>query len=230
MRLASIKSSLILLVLSLGPIQAIADDSPLTLADLEAYRLALGANPDDPALAVKFRDLWDRPDAYVGRAVKVEGRVARIFRQGRVGEFPPLVEAWVVSPSGDPFCLIFPGSEGQPSPEIGSLVRFSGRFLKRIKYQGGDTPRVAPLLVGPRAPSGAANGSGTEGSSWTSVDWIMASGGMLVVVMILLGRHVARPAESPSRPEPPPAFIDGKADRNGTESSSLEGWADEDNR
>ena len=134
------------LTLLLGSGVASGDDSPLTLADLEAYRLALASKPDGPATPVKFRDLWDRPEAYLGRVVKVEGRVARLFRQGRFGEFPPLVEVWVVSPVGDPFCLVFPLVEGRASPEIGASVRFSGTFVKRIKYQGGDAARVAPLF------------------------------------------------------------------------------------
>ena len=58
--------------------------------------------------AVKFRDLWNRPDVFRGRRVTVEGRVVRIFRQGPVGSFPPLAEVWITSPAGDPFCVVFP--------------------------------------------------------------------------------------------------------------------------
>ena len=71
-------------------------DDQLSLADLVGYCAALSgkataddARPSDPPARVGFRDLWERPDAYRGRRVTVRGRVARIFRQGPVGSFPP---------------------------------------------------------------------------------------------------------------------------------------------
>ena len=139
------------------------NDAPLALADLEAYRVALAAKPDDSAPTVGFRDLWERPSTYSGKAVSVEGRLARLFRQPGVGEFPPLAEAWVVTPSGDPFCLVFPLPEGRPSPEVGAQARFSGTFLKRVEYKGGDAPRLAPLIVGPLEADDDVFGPGRRG-------------------------------------------------------------------
>jgi hypothetical protein len=201
---------------------ALADDSPpLTLADLEAYRVALSARPGGSAPSVRFRDLWDRPEAYLGRPVSVEGRVARLFRQPKVGEFPPLVEAWVVSPSGDPFCLVFPTVEGRSTPEVGAPVKFSGTFLKKIRYHGTDADRLAPLIVGPEAPSSPKADSEVEGMSWSSIDWMMAVAGCLLVGMVLARRHLARPAPPPPAFEPPPTFVDGEpgsdADRDGVQ-------------
>lgn len=138
----------------IAPAWLMADDAALSLADLEAYRLALSAHPASSAPLVRFRDLWDHSETYVGRPVRVEGRIARLFRQPKIGGFPPLVEAWVVSPAGDPFCLVFPQQEGATLPQIGVSVAFSGTFLKRIKYHGADTDRLAPLIVGPVVPSG----------------------------------------------------------------------------
>ena len=193
----------------------LADDSPLGLPDLEAYRVALSAKPDPSAISVRFRDLWDRPDEYRGRSVAVEARVARLFHQPRVGEFPPLVEAWAVSPSGDPFCLVFPQVEGRPTPEVGASVRFSGTFLKRIKYSGQDAARLAPLIVGPEAPSSPKAASEAEGMSWSSVDWMMAVAACLVVGLVLARRHLARPAPSTPAYEPPPMFVDGEQGQDG---------------
>jgi hypothetical protein len=193
-----------------APAGVSADDSHLGLADLEAYRVALATKPDGSAPLVGFRDLWDRPEAYVGRPVRVEGRVARLFRQPRLGEFPPLVEAWVVSPAGDPFCLVFPQVEGRSTPEVGALVRFSGTFLKRIKYQGGDTARVAPLLVGPEGPSESSESSEAAGKSWSSTDWMMGLGAVVVISLVLARRHLNRPTEPAASYDPPPIFVDGQ--------------------
>ncbi len=174
------------------------------LADLPAYRTALSgkptaddARPSDPPLEASFRDLWNRPAAFQGRRVIVEGRVERIFRQGSVGSFPPLAEIWVTAPSGDPFCLIVPqGTDatpalsplpaqskarepqaesrpGLPPPRIaepGTIVRFTGTFLKMVRYTAGDGARLAPLIVGNRPPlpaREAAPRSSGEGASRT---------------------------------------------------------------
>lgn len=194
----------------------LADDSPLGLPDLEAYRAALSARPDPSAPTVRFRDLWDRPEAYRGRSVSVDARVARLFRQPRVGEFPPLVEAWAVSPSGDPFCLVFPEPEGRPAPEVGAPVRFSGTFLRRIKYGGQeDVARLAPLVVGPEAPSSPEAASEVEGMSWSSVDWLMALAACLVVGLVLARRHLARPSTAQAAYGPPPEFVDGDPGADG---------------
>ena len=209
----------------LASASVLADDSPFGLADLEGYRAALSATPDNSAPSVRFRDLWDHPEAYVGRRVSVEGRVARLFRQPRVGEFPPLVEAWVVSPSGDPSCLVFPQVEGRPTPGLGAPVRFSGTFLKKIQYNGADVARLAPLIVGPEAPSSPTPASESEGPSWTTIDWMMAVAACLVVGLILARRHLARPAPPPTADEPPPTFVDGESgldvDRGGAEEGDV---------
>jgi hypothetical protein len=107
------------------------DDNPqtshqLSLADLAGYRAALSGKPtandaraSDPPAQVKFKDLWNRPDVFRGRRITIQGRVARIFRQGPVGSFPALAEVWITSPVGDPFCVVFPqpGSTDQNHSE-----------------------------------------------------------------------------------------------------------------
>ena len=142
-----------------------ADDAALTVADLAAYRAALSgqSRAQEPPAVVGFRELWEHPATYQGRRVQVQGRLVRRFRQGSFGTFPPLEEAWVFSPSGDPFCLVFPATrdprETQSEPKTktsaaAGSVRFAGTFLRLIQYQGADGPRRAPLIVGP-APPGA---------------------------------------------------------------------------
>jgi hypothetical protein len=184
----------LLIMLSLGCAAASAGqdadvdrdvDDRLGLADLAAYRAALSgkataddARPSDSPRSVGFRDLWERPEAYRGRRVTIRGRLERTFRQGAVGSFPPLVEAWIFSASGDPFCVVFPrlqtpaggvsasgsapGSDGDhgqdsrtagpPIPGPGRLVRFTGTFLKTVRYGAGDGERLAPVIVGDRPP------------------------------------------------------------------------------
>ena len=115
---------------------------------------------------VGFRELWDHAATYQGRRVQVQGRLVRRFRQGSFGTFPPLEEAWVFSPAGDPFCLVFPAprdpeereAETKPkTPTAAGSVRFAGTFLKLIEYQGADGPRRRAADRG-AGPAGCGHG------------------------------------------------------------------------
>lgn len=136
------------------------------------------ARPAGPPARVAFRDLWEHPETYRGRRVTVVGRLERTFRQGAVGSFPPMAESWIFSSSGDPLCLVYPqpeaprpdGATGGSSPTPGDhqgraatnapskmpgpgrMVRFTGTFLKTVRYAAGDGERLAPLIVGDRPP------------------------------------------------------------------------------
>jgi hypothetical protein len=197
------------LVLLLGAFLAPAPDEeqgPASLSDLPEYREALEADARGPAPLVTFRDLWDRPDFYRGRPVRVEGRVARLFRQEPLGAFPALTEAWASSPEGDPFCLVFPTGDGD-SPQIGATVRFRGTFLRPIRYKGGDVDRLAPLIVGGGPPE-MSTSPPRQGpaSGFTPLDWGMGIAVSGVVVLILLRQFLGRPARRPAHREPPPTF------------------------
>lgn len=206
------------------------DAQGLNLGDLGPYRAALEQKPGDEAVPVSFRELWEAPGRLQGKRVRVEGRVLRRFRQGAFGTFPPLVEAWAVAPSGDPYCLVFPDpNPGEPpkSPEEdaapGALVQFEGVFLRQIRYQGGDSPRLAPLIVGggPPAITTAAPGpvsiedpgvTPTGTPSWWTFGFITAG----LIALVLARRHLRQYSREPSRSrrelDPPPEFIESGLD------------------
>jgi hypothetical protein len=140
-----------------------AGDQGFGLADLPAEHAALagkatidGPHAADPPRPVSFRDLWDHPDDWRGRRVVVRGTVARVFRQGPVGSFPALVEAWLSTRGGDLSCAVFPRPASGPGDrplEVGREVDFTGTFLRPIRYAAADQPRLAPLVVGDRPPA-----------------------------------------------------------------------------
>jgi hypothetical protein len=220
----------------------------LGLADLAGYRAALAGKPvaddataADPPIPVRFRDLWDHPGAFQGRRVTVQGRVERVFRQGPAGTFPPLVEAWLFSTAGDPFCVVFPRSgatiEGGREPGIadraagdhgqetraaapgvldaGRRVRFTGTFLRMIRYKGGDGPRLVPMIVGDRPPqaapvetdgdrSGSAasgeprggpstRGPDIAGSVWLPAGWVLGLALALLAAGMIARQHLREP-------------------------------------
>jgi hypothetical protein len=148
-------------------------EARLGLADLTAYRSALagkttadGARASDAPRPVSFRNLWDHPEIWSGQRVQVEGRVVRAFRQGAVGSFPPLQEAWLSTTTGDLFCVAFPWDESPGRKDetfaTGQLVSFTGTFLKTIGYSASDQARLAPLIVGDKPPTAAEKISSSE--------------------------------------------------------------------
>jgi hypothetical protein len=197
--------------------EAVGDD-PLTLADLDAYRQAL--RPIEPGAAdpapVTFADLWERPDDWLGRRVAIEGRAARRFRQGAIGEYPPLVELWIASRTGNPTCLVYPEPEGGDPTPLGGTVRFVGTYHKRVRYEAADEPRLAPLLVGPEAPElirGPARGPWQPIGPFRQIDWlvglIVAAAVVSVIVRQILLRPQPRRALRDALDGPPPEFLDG---------------------
>ncbi len=132
----------------------------LGLGDLSTYAKALRGwpttsdnQPSSRPVEVSFRDLWDHPSKYIGRRVMIRGRIERTFRQAAVGEFPPLSESWIFSRSGDPYCAVYPRPSGHLRQTTGQPVRFTGIFLRKIRYSASDGDRLAPLLVGDRPPA-----------------------------------------------------------------------------
>jgi hypothetical protein len=203
---------LFIVILVLGTAQVAANDTPLTIADLAEYHAALNGKAHDPPVAVGFRELWDHPETYRGRRVQVEGRIVRRFRQGAFGTFPPLEEVWVVTPADNPLCFVFPEKRGHAPPGPGDSVRFVGTFLKRVQYQGGDRPRLAPLIVGARPPVATAQAPpvAPSGRGLSAPDWLVGSVVAALVVLVLARQHLRHPVRRPWRvkiPEPPPDFV-----------------------
>jgi hypothetical protein len=231
MSLTTMNPRVIMIVLALGAVQVLPPPrtqagnphEQLSLADLAAYRTALAgtATADDarasrssPPRRVGFRELWDHAPDWRGRRVRVQGRVARIFRQGPVGSFAPLAEVWLTSPQGDPFCVVFPPGQTQQTraqsrvriPQPGQEVTFSGTFLKQIRYAAGDGDRLAPLIVGDQPPAASASvetpptqGLSPVGSalrtlpsfeSWSPATWALGLTLACAAAVVLAWRHV----------------------------------------
>ncbi len=246
-------------------------DDRLGLADLPAEHAALagkatidGPEAHAPPQTVTFRDLWNHPETWRGRRVRVRGTIARVFRQGAVGSFPPLAEAWLSTPEGDLLCVVFPQEdrrgqktltesgpdrkgrneptpEPQREPEPGRRVRFTGTFLKTIRYPAADLARLAPLIVGDRPPTmtmeTAAGGEPSTAEAlrpsdtrprsevWTPAAWVLSLAVGLAAAAVIAWQHVrgAPPSkrkrllsrdqrQAPGEPLPRLEFLDTEPD------------------
>lgn len=199
-----------------------ADQGPLGIADLAAYQAALSGRSEhgETPVAVTFDALWKTPEKYQGHRVEIAGTIVRRFRQGAYGVFPPLEEVWVASPSGNPLCLVCPS--GAPAPcRLGDTVRFTGTYLKRVQYQGGDVPRLAPLIVGEGPPvvlKAAPVSSNQAAGGLSVVDWTVGLVVTALVVLVLGRQHLRRPARpclDVEVPAPVPEFVRPGFEENG---------------
>lgn len=207
----------------------------LSAADLPAYLQALGEPIEESGSAADsaaipnptFTELWRDPSSFRDRRIRVQGRAARRFRQDAVGDFPPLVELWLVDAGRNPICVVYPapvagsGSDSDSEPKIGETVAFTGRFLRLLSYPGEDAERLAPLIVGPQPPIVAISGgtsSAAAQSAWSAVrrwEWLVAGALASAIGLAFLTLRQRRPRpQSRSRrhglapAESEPVFVD----------------------
>ena len=204
-RALSATSCLIVLCIA-GTAPAQDADSRLNLADLAAYRAALRppAAGADAAIYAGFGEIWSRPERFQGKRVRVEGQLARTFSTAAVGAFPDLTEAWLTTPSENPFCLVYPKDRG--SPRLGTKLVFEGTFLKLVRYQGGDEPRLAPLIVGPGPPVEVSSAAAAPSLGFSKVDWAVAGVPAVLALLWIVARHASRPRPRATQVEPDPEF------------------------
>lgn len=170
------------------------DGSRLGASDLPAYLDALRPS-NGPASPVGFRDLWDHPERHRGRLVRVEGRVVRRFAQPAVGAFPALTEVWLRTPGDNPICLVYP-TPPRDDLRAGAPVAFAGTFLRRLRYDGGDGPRLAPLVVGGSPPEPSRSRTAPTGPpAWAFWAGGVAAAAALAAVMAWV--HLRRPGPPP---------------------------------
>jgi len=220
---------LLALALLASATSAAQDDAPLGLSDLAAEHEALSGKLDvsAPPRPATFRDLWERPEEYRGVRVRVAGRVVRTFRQDAVGSFPALVEAWIEEPSGDLLCAVFPAPARDAGVAKGASVAFTGTYLRRVRYRA-EGDRLAPLIVGPVAPSvekpAAADADEDRPAPISGWPGPLATLGLFVGLALVGGMLAWRTATAPTArrgrragradaaPDRAPEFLDPESD------------------
>ena len=89
-----------------------------------------------------------------------------------------------------------------------------------MRYHGGDSDRLAPLIVGDRPPvvttpapvRKPGDDSGPSDGGWTRLEWTIGLVAAAFVALALARRHLRAPMRRPLRRgpeiEPPPEFVD----------------------
>ena len=184
--------------------QALVDKAPMQMRENAAYSLLLDRVRRTPAgdLVVQarrdllFTHLWERPEAYRGVPVHIEGTALRVLSYEVNPSLAPsgrIYEAWVYSDENRAFPYVLAFDEPPPGlvvgPDLYLKVSFDGYFLKLLGYRAGDKWRAAPLLVGRLAIKSAPPAAP---SPMVEVREFSRRNGFLVVVVLLVGYVLAR--------------------------------------
>jgi hypothetical protein len=175
------------------------DGGLLDAADRADYLHAL-SDPGKLAVEVDFEDLWEHPDRYRGRRVRLEGRATRRWSQPPVGPFPALTELWLTTPGNNLVCAVYPTPDDpERTAPLDVRVAVEGTYLRRVRYAGGDVPRLAPLIVGPGPPSmlGPVQAPSTQPVRVDDLAYWLATGSLAGTLGLLLAWwHWRRPIGS----------------------------------
>jgi hypothetical protein len=141
--------------------ETVADKAPLSFRDTAAYDKLLARSRAATAAGlagqarrdVFYAHLWDRPAAFRGVPIHLLGTARRVlYYPSKLSRTGWIYEAWVVTPESrsNPYVCVFEEApKGLPvGPDVSERVVFNGYFLKLLRYEAGDVPRAAPLLVG----------------------------------------------------------------------------------
>jgi len=184
--------------------ETVTDRAPMSFRDNAAYAYLLEkARKQTPAeLAARSRrdilltHIWERPELYRGVPIHLLGTARRVLRfESKLSTTGWLYEAWIVSPDAPKFpysCVFEAAPDGFPlGADVSERVVFNGYFLKIMKYQAGDVPRGAPVLVGrlgwePHAAPAGGGAPATESNRL--LYWSLVALG--VMFLMSLGRWV----------------------------------------
>jgi hypothetical protein len=196
--------------------QAIQDRKPVEVRESAAYAILLQRARETPPkeLASQARrdvfwsQLWDRPQAYRGVPIHLEGTAKKVLTHEVGPAMSPkgrLYEVWFYSDENRTFPYVVSIEDPPPGLVIGHelhlRVKVDAYFFKLLRYHAADVPRAAPMLVGRMQwiPALAeAPAPMVELRNWSRKDGFVILLGVLVAYMLLRAFFQVRKVLSPS--------------------------------
>jgi hypothetical protein len=214
--------------------ETVTDRTPMSFRDNAAYayllektrKLAPAELAAQSRRDVLLTHIWERPELYRGVPIHLLGTARRVLRfESKLSKSGWLYEAWIVSPDATKYpysCVFEDAPEGFPlGADVFERVVFNGFFLKIMKYEAGDVPRGAPVLIGrlgwePHAVP--AHGAGPAAESNRLLYWSLVVLGLMFALSLgrwvfQLGRFLSGPRPSITRmPHPAEDIAPGELD------------------
>jgi hypothetical protein len=204
--------------------QAVTDKVPLSREEMPAYwRLMTWEQRQSTAEMLKraradvtYNELWQRPEKWRGRLLRIRVHVPQAIKVDEVAENPlglkTIYEVFGWNSDSQPYSYWMVTPELPSGMPLGKRIQeeatFVGYFLKLQPFQDGEgKSRAAPLLLGRIIWHPAAAGPVASGKDWT---WTWYLAGVLVMLiaarwgLAIFGRAPARGGLSngPARSDP----------------------------
>lgn len=177
--------------------ESVTDKTVIGFRDMAAYVKLLDRARDATPAALSaearrdvfYAHLWDFPKDYRGVPVRISGTALRsLYYPSTSSKTGWIYEAWIRTPDlpKHPYvCISEEFPKGFPiGQNISETVTFDGYFLKLLRYEAGDVPRAAPMLIGrilwkPHRDNSQANSNFT-------LYWLIA--GLAAMFLVSLAR------------------------------------------
>ena len=184
--------------------QALQDKKPIQVRESTAYATLLQRTRETPAQEldsqarrdVFLTQLWERPAAYRGVPIHLEGTAKKVLTHEVAPSMSPsgrLYEIWFYSDENRAFPYVVTVEDAPVGLVVGYelnlRVTIDAYFLKLLRYRAADGFRAAPMLVGrmrwmPKQPEAPA--PMVELREWTKKD------GFVLIFVLLLGYILVR--------------------------------------
>ena len=208
----------------------IADRTKLLGREMWAYWRMMGWALSEPmqklekraAKDVAFTQIWEEPDRYRGKPVRLRLHVRRVLHH-QAPENPQKIKdvyeawGWTDESKSFPYLVVF--SERPPGMPLGSDVRcemvFVGYFLKTMSYEAFDVVRGTPLLIGRARMATTAAPRKPEGMSGSVLTILTVVG---LIAFVFLGvRHMMSFRRKPKNILLPDRLTSGGAESDSPE-------------
>ncbi len=177
--------------------ETVTDKTVVGFRDMAAYvKLLDRARATSPAglknearRDVFYSHLWDFPKEFRGVPVHISGTALQsLYYPSESSKSGWIYEIWISEPElrKNPFVCV--GEEVPKGFPIGrnlsEQVTFDGYFLKLMRYEAGDVPRAAPMLIGRMSWKPHADNAGDAANRTTY--WLV--GGLALMFVFSLAR------------------------------------------
>ncbi len=217
--------------------QAIQDKAPIQTRESAAYATLLERARETPAkeLAAQsrrdvfFTHYWERPAAYRGVPIHLEGIAKKVLTHEIAPSMSPkgrLYEVWFYSDENRAFPQVVTIEDPPPGLVVGHelnlRVTVDAYFFKKLGYRAGDTLRAAPMFVGrmswtPAQP--VASAPMVEFRNWSRRDGFAVIVGLLVAYIAVRAFFQFRKALKPA-----PSRFDDRALTGGLPEDQVAEW------
>jgi hypothetical protein len=187
--------------------------------EITAFKILLDRSRETPVEEIDrkarrdvfYTHLWERPELYRGIPIHLEGTLLKTLAHEQFNEkIAPkkrVLEVWFSTPESRPFPYVVMVEDPPPGLVVGfdqnERIIVDAYFLRLLRYDAGDAPRAAPLLVGKVRWAKADPNSGAPAVAAPDLWSAWLPYGACALIVVYLGFRIAFQVRRSRRPVVP---------------------------